>query len=525
MAKPKTWHKLAAVASLLALAALVYLALDGPAPELSAGQRREEEEREAKKWGQVDVGSAAPALAEPRPASSLEEPAQTALDGGASSVASTSFGRRPPSERPSQPPGQVEEPALGQSEPSPVDGLSSAGAQAANETGQTSAPTPTSTTSTTTTSAPTSTPTSTSSSTVAPNLHSDDETDPEPPSGFTDRTQLELEAWRQFKLAYKRTYATKEEQLKREAIFLANRRFIMNFNEQQGAAFSLAVNHFADLTRDEINQLYVGPQTSWTHTISQLLLPIPPPIHILSEQSGPGGQSVDWRNTLGEVLDQGTCRESSVFAALANVESNYNAQLLANSPNAPPVKLSERQVLDCLAATPTPPGSSPVCSGSSSMVQVFDLLQHQPAAGLSTAQNYLDQLSRQPGGATCDVAPADLPRVRANAYVVVHRDNIPDALLNSGPLTVALDASQSTFHFYSSGLYHDQNCSTDTYNQHLLLVGYSSAPEGEPSQAHYLARNSFGPKWGESGHVRLLKDERRNKCLPQNLAIYPNLAP
>ena len=117
--------------------------------------------------------------------------------------------------------------------------------------------------------------------------------------------------------------------------------------------------------------------------------------------------------------------------------------------------------------------------------------------------------------------------MRLSAFGLVHTDNIPDALVNSGPLAVAVDASQSTFHFYSSGLYHDDGCSPDTYNLHVLLVGLN-APEGsaadESSSSSYLVRASLGRKWGESGYMRMLRDSGRNKCLPQHFAVYPNLA-
>lgn len=157
------------------------------------------------------------------------------------------------------------------------------------------------------------------------------------------------------------------------------------------------------------------------------------------------------------------------------------------------------------------------------MVQVFDLIQHK-LAGLASAQDY-EQLRNSnpnlvPNGQQCLPAVGEQIRASLIGYMVIPRDNIPDALLNSGPLTVALDASQSTFHFYRAGLYHDEKCSEDSYNHHALLVGYSAEPTETPS---YLVRNSFGVGWGEGGFMQLLKDPQRNKCLPQNLAIFPSL--
>lgn len=182
------------------------------------------------------------------------------------------------------------------------------------------------------------------------------------------------------------------------------------------------------------------------------------------------------------------------------------------NPYAVPLKLSERQALACLSFA-----RSDICKGGASMAFVFRSLQYLAPDGLSSAQAF-DQGQVVPG--SCELSAGDLPRVKLATYSIVHEDMIPEAL-NSVPLVVALDASQSTFHFYKSGLYHQLGCDQDNYNHHVLLVGYSA---GEELQANYLLRNSWGLNWGESGHMRLLKNKQVNTCLPLRMAIYPNLA-
>lgn len=352
------------------------------------------------------------------------------------------------------------------------------------------------------------------------------------PPNLTDRTQTELDRWQEFKTQYKKTYASPDEEIRRQGIFVGNLRFIRAFNEHSQALFKLDVNQFADFMRDEINELFVGPLTNWNQTIGQS--PSPAPMRILADdsQAGADSRTIDWRNLTGsEPLDQGTCKESSVFAIVASLESALNAA--STSANANPdqptgarIKLSEQQVLDCLAYSQPLAGGPPVCQGALSMVHVFEFLQHQ-GIKFASAHEYahFKQLQTQglaPPG-TCLLPPGVPDKPKLGAYVQVHRDNMLEALLNSSPLVVAIDASQPTFHFYKSGLYHEMQCSAEAYSLHALLVGYSPATNGDSVQASYTIRASFGPNWGESGHMRLLKDESRNKCLPQNLAIYPNL--
>lgn len=349
------------------------------------------------------------------------------------------------------------------------------------------------------------------------------------PIEFYDISEKEREQWQEFKLKYKKIYKSEQEELRRQEIFVGNSRFIATFNRVSGAQFELGMNHFGDYENEEINQLFVGPQTNWTQTIGQAQSSVPPPIRILAPDSGAASSAglaakgADWRHLEGsEPVDQGLCRESSIFAAAASLEAKLNSERAPQK-----VKLSETQLLECLGAA-----GAPVCSGTISMLQVFDFLQRNPVR-LASAHEYAAfqqaRAANQAGaGAGCDIlAGAPEPRARLQSFTEVHRDNLDEALENSGPLVVAIDATQPTFHFYKSGVYHERNCSQDSYSLHVLLVGQQASPAAaEPDsapEATYWIRASFGADWGQLGHMQLAKDAARNKCLPQNLAIYPNM--
>ena len=59
------------------------------------------------------------------------------------------------------------------------------------------------------------------------------------------------------------------------------------------------------------------------------------------------------------------------------------------------------------------------------------------------------------------------------------------ALPSPIPYSVAIDASQSSFKFYSSGVYYDAYCSSSQLNHGVLVVGYDTTS----NQDYWLIKN------------------------------------
>lgn len=66
--------------------------------------------------------------------------------------------------------------------------------------------------------------------------------------------------------------------------------------------------------------------------------------------------------------------------------------------------------------------------------------------------------------------------------------------LNSGPVSVAIEADTHVFQSYTGGIISSSSCGTNL-DHGVLAVGYGAD--------YIIVKNSWGSGWGEKGYVRI----------------------
>jgi inhibitor of cysteine peptidase len=84
-------------------------------------------------------------------------------------------------------------------------------------------------------------------------------------------------------------------------------------------------------------------------------------------------------------------------------------------------------------------------------------------------------------------------------------DQIKSAIAAYGPVTAGVCAGRA-FSNYTGGVFStDESCGGWT-NHQIILVGWKDTG---PTQGYWILRNSWGPRWGESGYMRIAYNTSR----------------
>ena len=102
----------------------------------------------------------------------------------------------------------------------------------------------------------------------------------------------------------------------------------------------------------------------------------------------------------------------------------------------------------------------------------------------------------------CTVVPGTVPASFVD--IAPTEQALLAAVSQHGPVSVAIEADQSVFQFYHSGVLTGA-CGTHL-NHGVLLVGYGTDPA--TGLSFWKVKNSWGTTWGESGFVRMQRGKR-----------------
>ncbi|KAK0151372.1 Cathepsin K [Merluccius polli] len=251
--------------------------------------------------------------------------------------------------------------------------------------------------------------------------------------------------------------------------------------------YQLSMNHLGDLTVEERQQLMA------TRYAPSDLQREPEASAFEGEDSGALPDHLDWRDRgrVTSVKNQGKCGSCWAFSAVGALE----AQLAKTTGKL--VDLSTQNLVDC-----SDKFGNHGCQGGNAVKAFKYIMSNQ---GIDSEAAYPYKGVEGPCKYKVESRAAN-----CSGYIVLPKGNetrLKQAVASVGPVSVAIDSSQKTFSFYKSGVYNEPNCDKTHLTHAVLVVGYGTL-EG---QDYWLVKNSWGNRWGESGYIRMARNQD-NQC-------------
>jgi len=275
--------------------------------------------------------------------------------------------------------------------------------------------------------------------------------------------------------------------------FKKNMEVIRLHNTQANSSYSMGLNEFADLSFDEFKAKYFG----YNHRENEFLRS--KNYHEINDQAVP--TAVDWRTSsaVTPVKDQGMCGSCWAFSTTGSVEGAWVLQ-----GKHALTSLSEQQLVDCAQAE-----GNQGCNGGL-MDYAFQYILDNKGICAEAAYSYTgtDGTCKK----TCDKVVTisgfkDIPSG--------DETSLYNAVGSVGPVSIAIEADQQGFQFYSSGVF-DGACGTNL-DHGVLAVGYGV----DTGKNYWIVKNSWGASWGEQGYIRMIRG--KNQCGLTLAASYPTV--
>jgi cathepsin L len=249
-----------------------------------------------------------------------------------------------------------------------------------------------------------------------------------------------------------------------------------------GHSWKMAMNHFGDLTADEFIATHTGYKRInmsqfRSKNVAQNVKTVAPP------------SAVDWRvhGAVTPIKDQGQCGSCWAFSTTGSTEGIHFLK------TGKLVSLSEQELVDCSQAE----GNSG-CEGG---LMDFGFQYIIDNKGITSEKSY--PYTAQDG--TCQSSgKTNVATINGFSDVTANSATALKSAAAIQPVSVAIEADQDGFQFYSSGVF-TGTCG-DALDHGVLVVGYNST-----TTPHYwIVKNSWGTSWGMEGYMNMLDDATKN---------------
>jgi len=290
--------------------------------------------------------------------------------------------------------------------------------------------------------------------------------------------------------SYNKSYSSDEFQT-RYSIFKNNLDFINTHNASPTKTFEVGLNAFADLTGAEFSRNFKGLKpkiyTPGPAVKGSLALPV----------------SWDWtsQGAVTPVRNQGQCGSCWAISAVSALES---ACYIAKHKL---VALSAQNLMDCSYSE-----GNEGCNGGL-MDSAYEYVIKNKGIDTAESYPYTGMSSTQ-----CLYTVAHDGPCQYIGYKDVSSGSEADlqTAVYMQPVAVAIDASHSSFQFYTSGVYYEPSCSPSNIDHSLLVVGWGTLGTTD----YWITENSWGVSWGLNGYIWMSRN-KNNNCGIATEASYP----
>merc|ERR1711907_600014 len=301
--------------------------------------------------------------------------------------------------------------------------------------------------------------------------------------------------WQAFVKEHSKTYSP-HEVMGRYAVFKDNLDFIVdhNKNHAERLGYTAGVNEFADMTNAEFKRQMTG--------LNALQNKKQENVELLNTDNL--AASVDWttKNAVTPVKNQGQCGSCWAFSTTGSVEG-INAIKTGKLES-----FSEQELVSCAGSY-----GNQGCNGG---------LMDNGFKYIMSKGDVLESKYPYTGKTGTCIQSKVKSVVKVTGFKDVPASNEAQlmAAVAQQPVSVAIEADQSGFQFYKSGVFSGK-CGTKL-DHGVLTVGYGT----QDGKAYWKVKNSWGTSWGQKGYILMARNisNKHGQCGIAMQPSYPEMS-